>query len=277
MRDSSRPPLRVGSVPYLVGRPLDLGLEDEANIEVRRDVPARLVEDLRAGRIDVALVSSIELFRRPGYRYIDGIGVAGDGYVGSVQVFLRAPIQEVRCIALDPASRAAAALTRTLLDERLGGAPEFVEVPMGEDPRAHPDADAWLRIGDDALRETLTIDAPAWNPSEEWRKRTGLPFVFATWIVRPGIDIDRYVGAFARARARGAAAIGALASDAAASWSLSESRCLEYLSDECLYDPAGAMGPALSEFRRRAATLGLCENDVLPDPIELPEARPRSI
>ena len=85
-------PLRVGTVPYLVGRPMDLGLEDEEGIELRYEVPSRLVEQLRTGEIDVALVSSIELFRRPEYSYIAGIGVAGRGVVSSVQLFLRKAI-----------------------------------------------------------------------------------------------------------------------------------------------------------------------------------------
>ncbi|MEM8711007.1 MAG: MqnA/MqnD/SBP family protein, partial [Planctomycetota bacterium] len=59
--------LRVGSVPYLVGRPLDHGLGDEPGITLEHDVPAKLIERLRAGDIDVALVSSIELFRRKDY------------------------------------------------------------------------------------------------------------------------------------------------------------------------------------------------------------------
>ena len=49
-------PLRVGSVPYLVGRPLDLGLGEEPGIELSHDVPAVLVERLREGEIDVAVL-----------------------------------------------------------------------------------------------------------------------------------------------------------------------------------------------------------------------------
>ncbi|MEM6672326.1 MAG: menaquinone biosynthesis protein [Planctomycetota bacterium] len=269
MSPPTRTELRVGSVPYLVGRPLDLGIGDEPGIDFRRAVPARLVEDLRNGDLDVALVSSIELFRRPGYRYIDGIAVAGESYVGSVQVFLRRPIQEVRSIALDPASRAAAALTRTLLHDRDGGPPEFIEVAPGDDPRTDCEADAWLRIGDAALRETLTLDLPAWNPSEEWRRRTGMPFVFAAWIVRDDAPIEPHLEAFARARVKGRSAIAELAREAAEAWSLPESQCFEYLSEECSYDPGPAMGPSLAEFRRRAALAGVCEPDVLPDPISL--------
>ena len=268
-RNSDGGPLRVGSVPYLVGRPLDHGLEAEPGISLEHDVPARLIERLRDREIDVALVSSIELFRRHGYRYLDGLGVAGDGYVGSVQVFLRNPIQEVQKIAMDPASRAAAALTRSLLFEREGGAPEFLEMPLGADPREASEADAWLRIGDSALRETLTIDVPAWNPSEEWRKRTGMPFVFAAWIVREDVDIEPHLPAFIRAREAGRAAIPDLAREAAKVWQLPEGQCYSYLSEECSYDPGAAMGPSLREFQRRAFLAGLCENTVLPEPIFL--------
>lgn len=263
------PSLRVGSVPYLVGRPLDRGLGDEPGIHLRHAVPARLVEDLRAGALDVALVSSIELFRRPGYSYIDGIGVAGQSYVGSVQVFLRRPVQEVRSVAMDPSSRAAAALTRTLLSEREGGPPEFIEVEPGSDPR-DVEADGWLRIGDAALRETLTIDLPSWNPSEAWNRLTGLPFVFATWIIAPGVDIEPHLPAFAAARRRGRDSIPALAREAAAAWALPEAACHSYLAEECDYDPGPAMGPVLAEFRRRASRAGLCEADLVPLPVALP-------
>ena len=123
-------PLRVGSVPYLVGRPLDQGLDEEPGIELRRAVPAKLVQGLREGSLDVALVSSIELFRQPGCRYLDQLAVAGRGAVGSVQLFLRQPLHEVRRIALDPASRAAATLVRTLLDESVGSQ-LVADVPVG--------------------------------------------------------------------------------------------------------------------------------------------------
>lgn len=263
-------PLRVGSVPYLVGRPLDFGLEDEPGLDFRREVPAKLVERLRNGELDVALVSSIELFRRPGYRFLDELAVAGEGAVASVQVFLRKPIEDIRSIALDPSSRTAQALTRVLLTERPGGPPEFLEVPAGEDPR-DAQADAWLRIGDPALREYLAADAPpVFNPSEEWARRTQLPFVFACWIVREGVDVGPHIDAFVRARARGTARIGDLAERASREWRLPEEACLTYLSSECLYDPGRALQPSLEAFQGAAAALGLCLADVAPRAIALP-------
>jgi chorismate dehydratase len=267
-------PLRVGSVPYLVGRPLDSGLWDEPRIEYEQRVPAELVAALRAGEIDVALVSSIELFRRPGYCYLSDVAVAGAGFVASVQVFLRRPIDEVSSIALDPASRAAAALVRVLTTERsrerAREAPLFLEIAAGDDPR-EAGADAWLAIGDRALRESLVPDAPpVFNPSQEWCARTGLPFVFAAWIVRPGVVLDReHIAAFARARERGRARGHQHARDAPPAWYLPIAACRQYLSEECLYDPGADMHRALALFRDRAAELDLCRPDLEPTPIRL--------
>jgi len=262
-----RQSLRVGSVPYLVGRPLDCGLESEPGIEFSRHVPARLVEMLRAGELDVALVSSIEMFRQPGYRYIPEIGVSGNGHVASVQLFLRRPVSELRTIALDPSSRTAATLVRVLLADRPESAPDFFEVPAGEDPRASG-CDAWLRIGDPALREFLTPDAPkVFNPSKAWSERTGLPFVFAAWIVRPGVEIEPHLVAFARARLRGARILGELAAEAAKEWRLPLPACCTYFFDECRYEPGEEMHPALFAFRDAAAALGLCDGDAQPEPV----------
>ncbi|MBI5364307.1 MAG: menaquinone biosynthesis protein [Planctomycetes bacterium] len=259
--------LRVGSVPYLVGRPLDLGLELEPGIRYERRVPARLVDGLRSGELDVALVSSIELFRQPGYRFLDGVAVSGAGFVGSVQVFLRKPIEAVRTLALDPSSRAAATLVRVLLAKQ---AVEFVEVAEGADPRASA-CDAWLRIGDAALREHHeTAAPPVFNPSEEWARRTGLPFVFAVWIARADAPLDGRLEAFARARERGRTAVEALADEASRAWHLPRAACRRYLGEECLYEPGAALAPALLAFRDAAAELGLCRADLAPEGIELP-------
>jgi chorismate dehydratase len=260
--------LRVGTVPYLVARPLNLGLESEPGFEVAREVPARLVERLRAGTLDVALVSSIELFRAPGYGYIAGPAIAGRGYVASVQVFLRRPVGALRSVVLDPASRTSQALAQVVLARREPGI-AFAEAPAGRDPRREADerdCGGWLRIGDKALVEALTPGAPATlNPSAAWAEDTGLPFIFALWIVRPGVELDaQHLAAFERARERGSAAIDTLAREAARDWALPFEPCRKYLAEECLYDPGAELEPALLRFRDEAARLGLCRGDILP-------------
>lgn len=272
--------LRVGTVPYLVARPINLGLESEPGLEVAREVPSRLVERLRAGTVDVALVSSIELFRTPGYGYIVGPAIAGRGYVASVQVFLRRKLGDLRSVVLDPASRTSQALAQIVLTRREPGI-RFREAPTGRDPRAEADSaddGGWLRIGDRSLVEALSPGAPpTLNPSELWAKDTGLPFVFALWIVRPGVELSaEQLACFERARERGRAALEALAREAARDWALPLEPCLEYLAKECLYDPGEQLEPALLRFRDESARLGLCAADLTPRAIRAGEPRCRS-
>jgi chorismate dehydratase len=265
--------LRVGTVPYVVARPLDQALAAEPGIELVRDVPARLVDSLRAGRLDVALVSSIELFRRPGYTYLDGMAVAGRGYVSSVQVFLRRPIEAVHSVALDPASRASAALTQIVWPAQ-GSRPEFREIQEGRDP-ARAGADAWLRIGDDAFKEYLQRNLPpTFNPAQAWTQKTGLPFVFACWIAREGVDLAPWVPAFRRAYLAGRQSLGTIIESAAKQWDASTVFTRNYLAHECLYWPGRELTPALLAWRDAAAELELCRGDLEPEPISVPTAVP---
>lgn len=248
--------LRLGSVPYLVGRPLDLGLEADEGVRYERRVPARLVQGLRGGELDVALVSAIELFRQPGARPVRGLAVAGRGEVDSVQVFLRRPLDQVRRLALDPSSRAAAALVQVLLAERDGGPPEYLEVPLGTDPR-EADADAWLRIGDRALEETWLEGLDHWNPSEAWTRSTGLPFVFATWLVTEGAAVGPHLASLHAAAERGVAARRALAEEAAPVLGLPAKDLTRYLVEQCVFTLGDEMGDALRLYGERARALGL--------------------
>lgn len=262
--------LRLGTVPYRVARPLDDGLERDPSVELVRDVPARLIASLRAGALDVALVSAVELFRQPGYRFLDGWAVAGRGRVSSVQVFLRRPVESVESVALDPASRAGAALTEVVWP---GKRPRFLPVEPGADPRAAA-ADAWLRIGDDALRETYEPGArPTFNPAERWRAETGLCFPFAVWVVRPGVDPEPAVAACARARARGAARLSAFADEVVASLGVPPAAARRYFEEEIDYTPGAELGPALAAFQRRAAALGLARADLAPVAVPTPAAK----
>ena len=259
--------LRVGTVPYLVARPLDCGLEAEPGIELVRDVPAELVRSLRSGALDVALVSSIELYRQPGYAYLPDLTVAANGFISSVLMFHERPLEELRSVALDPASRAARALLQVVLAER-GLSPEWVDVEPGRDPR-HAGCDAWLRIGDPALKEYVDPTAPeAFCPSGAWMEMTGAPFPFAVWIVREGVDLSEHMDAFCRARERGAATLESFVRMGAETWELDPAYVHRYLAEESLYSMGDDLPETLRELRDRGARLGLCDGSLDPCPVE---------
>lgn len=171
-------PLRIGCVKYLNARPLIRGWPGQVTL----DNPAVLCAKLASSELDVALVSSFELLRHPVYRIVANISISSEGPVYSVVVAHREEISTLNEIELDPASETSAALLRCLLAER-GLNPRLVA------PSALPVPNSGrLLIGDQALR--FRRDHPEfryWDLGEEWNKFTGLPFVYALWLIRPEV------------------------------------------------------------------------------------------
>jgi len=172
--------LRIGCVQYLNSKPLIHGYDEP----VVFDHPSGLACDLIAGKLDVALVPTFEALRHPHYTLAEGVAIACDGPVHSVFLAHRGPLAEVRRVALDPASLTSVHLLQVLLREYHGLRPELLELS------AFPgEADAALLIGNQAI-EFRARDQGAHqilDLGEEWKRRTGLPFVFAPWLLRPGL------------------------------------------------------------------------------------------
>src|SRR5882724_6596010 len=113
--------MRIGAVNYLNSKPLVYGLENQsASDRLLFDLPSRLADSLSAGRLDVALIPSVEFFRTPGYVVLSDACVACRGPVRSVKLHFRVPPKEVTRIALDEGSRTSGALALILLHELAG-------------------------------------------------------------------------------------------------------------------------------------------------------------
>src|SRR5215470_583249 len=172
--------LRVGCVKYLNACPLIRGWQ--GNVEF--DHPSALCKRLAEGQLDVALVSSFEFLRNPIYRIVDGVSISSDGPVYSVIVAYRGKLSKIEEIELDPASETAVNLLRCLLAE-LGSTARLIS---GGATEAGLDR-ARLIIGDQAIRfrQSHANGYEFWDLGEQWKNLTGLPFVFALWLIRPEI------------------------------------------------------------------------------------------
>ncbi len=174
-------PFRVGSVPYLNAVPLTRGLEDQVIFAT----PAKLAEMLQRGELDAALVSVTEVLFNDRYDVLDGIAVASLGEVQSVFLAHRRPLAEAREIFCDTASLTSVALLRVLLAEQ-GLQPEFKPL-ASYDRAALPDF--VLLIGDPALDLLRAPTAhQVWDLGTAWMELTRLPFVYAVWALRRGIE-----------------------------------------------------------------------------------------
>ena len=175
--------LRVGCVKYLNARPLIHGWPGD----IVFDHPTVLCERLASGLLDVALVSSFEFLRNPVYTLVDGISISSHGPVHSVFVAHTGELAEIEEIEVDPASQTSVNLLRCLLAE-IGLSPKFV-VRSRLMQRAITPRLAKFFIGDQAIRfrDEGEANFRFWDLGEEWQKRTGLPFVYALWLIRPEV------------------------------------------------------------------------------------------
>ncbi len=171
---------RIGCVKYVNARPLIRGWPGD----VQFDHPSALCRQLAVGQLSAALVSSFEFLRNPVYTIVDNVAIASDGPVYSVFV-AHVRGQVPREIEVDPASATGVALLRCLLAER---AAPWGEHPAPADPLAElPSGRSRLLIGDQAIRfrQKFAGRYEYLDLGEEWRARTGGPFVFALWLLRP--------------------------------------------------------------------------------------------
>ncbi len=179
--DDSLAPFRVGSVKYLNAVPLTRGLEDQ----IVFDTPARLAELLRRGELDAALVSVTEVLLTDRYDILDGVAIASLGAVFSVILAHRRPLTEAREIFCDTASLASVNLLKVLLAER-NLFPKFSPL---ENYEAAPAKDFVLLIGDRAIDfQRAPHEHEIFDLGAAWFGLTNLPFVYAVWALRRGIE-----------------------------------------------------------------------------------------
>jgi len=179
--EQSLAPFRVGSVPFLNAAPLVRGLEDELILAT----PSKLAEMLQKDELDAGLVSITEVLFHDRYDVLDGMAIASLGEVLSVFLAHKHPLAEIREVFCDTASLTSVNLLRVLLAER-GLKPEFKPLP---DYASAKTRDCVLLIGDAALdflrapHEHEILDL-----GTAWLELTQLPFVYAVWALRRGVE-----------------------------------------------------------------------------------------
>ena len=172
---------RIGSVPYLNAAPLTRDIDGELIFAT----PAKLAEMLRRDELDAALVSITEVLLNDRYDILDGVAIGSLGEVYSVILAHKKPLAEAKEIFCDTASLTSVNLLKVLLAER-GLKPEFKPL---ENYAAAPEKDFVLLIGDPAIEFQRAPHAhEIFDLGLAWTELTNLPFVYAVWALRRGIE-----------------------------------------------------------------------------------------
>lgn len=268
--------LRVGRITYINCYPV-YGAIDRGKVALDAQlvdgVPSALNTLMAHGQLDVSVVSAVE-YARDAERYLvlPDLAISCDGPVRSVMLFSKVDIRDLdgKRVLISRSSMTSVALLQLLFANVWKVRPEFVLgdaelvdiARFGEEPH-----DARLVIGDAALRLFEVTGAGGAMSSlyphradlgEEWKRWTGLPFVFAVWVAQRTAPLDAVVAAHSAlvaSRDWGLAHLDELAGQAARVTGVALPTCKLYLSD-LDYRLSAPHIAGLSEFFRKLVTAG---------------------
>jgi chorismate dehydratase len=152
-------------------------------------------------------------------------------------------------------------LTQVLLRKKYGVQPEVVPLPL--DRKAEEvDADAVLLIGDRAMHACLPGFRHAFDLGQEWHDWTGLPFVYAAWAVREGVELGSVLDALYESKRRGIENVGPIAAREAPHLQLDAGFCRRYLANIIRFDLGPRELAGLHHYYMLASGLGLARRGV---------------
>ncbi len=212
MMDMNLP--RVSVVRYLNTVPLVWGMlrgEQQGKYELSFTTPAGCANAVQRGEAEVGIIPSIEYQRIDHAEILTGISIASKEEAKSVLLLSKVPIEKIQNVVVDNSSRSSAALLRILMRKFYS---RWINVtPAAPKPEAMLGrAEAALVIGDPAL--TFDGQVPeVYDLAAEWKKFTGLPFVFAFWVGRESANISKFKKDFEDSREYGLAHIDEIAEE----------------------------------------------------------------
>ncbi len=207
--------LRIGRIPYANLFPLFYYLDKRCDCSAYRffrGVPSVLNTMLRQGKLDISPSSSIEYLRyKKHYQVLPGLSISSSGTVRSILLFSKFPLNELggKTIALSSESDTSVVLLKIILREFLSIKCRFKTLIGRSIKKALSSNAAVLLIGDAAMREakktvtrnlnsgpnsSLITRHPSlyiYDLGELWFRHTGLPFVFALWIVKKKVLVHK--------------------------------------------------------------------------------------
>lgn len=272
--------MRIGRIPYINCYPV-YGAIDRGIVpldgELVDGVPTALNRKMREGALDVSVISAVEYAAdAPRYLLLPDLAITSDGPVRSVMMFAKRPAEELggRRVLVSRSSMTSVALLELLFEHVWQVTPQFVpaDAEISDiDAFDHEAHDARLVIGDAALllNSRLGGNAEAAVPSPsgyrhaydlggEWKRWTGLPFVFAVWVAQRSADVQQALAVHGRlitSRNWGLEHLDLLAAQASLATGVGRPVCHTYLSG-LDYRLSYRHLAGLTEFFRRLVAAG---------------------
>lgn len=196
--------IKVGAVSYLNTKPLLYGIErsDELmqRIELIKDYPSIIAKQLIDDEIDIGLIPVAVIPQLKEYFIASDYCIGAEGNVASVCLFSEVELDKIETILLDYQSRTSVILCKVLLKDFWQKGVVLQDAKPGFIDEIKNTTAAVL-IGDRALQQRRKSKY-IYDLAGEWKKYTGLPFVFAAWISNKKLP-DDFIESFNQKNAEG--------------------------------------------------------------------------
>ena len=240
-------PHSLGCVSFLNSKPLIEPLVGNPAVRVHFAVPSLLLPLIESGTVTAGLMSVVDFQAAATKLLLLPAGMIGcDGPTLTVRVYSRVPPGRITALHGDTDSHTSVILAQVILRERFGIAPPLV--PLGAAKGGENLPESMILIGDKVVNASPD---PAHYPhqldlGEQWKLLTGLPFIFAMWMIRED-----------RAAAEGAA-IGRLLSGGRRAGAAMTEQLLDRYADETGW-PRDLARRYFTEYLRYEVTAGARE------------------
>lgn len=184
--------VRLGKVAFLNCVPLYHALErgetpDGLRVTIVSASPVELTALLLAGELDLGPMPLADYARHPErFLVLPDLSISSDGPAGSILLVANRPLPRGKVTVALPDDSSTSSLLLRLLAPDVLPKREVTWVVRAPDATAMLEqADAALLIGDRALR--ASVEHPDWvlaDLGKVWKRRTGLPMVFAVFAIR---------------------------------------------------------------------------------------------
>lgn len=184
--------IRISAVKYANTYPFIYGLIEsgfDKKVVLETDHPADCAAKLISGKVDIGLIPVATLPLVKDYHIISDFCIGANGDVRTVLLLSNCPFDEIETIFLDYRSRSSVNLTKVLAKNYWKKEFNWVNTSAGFDFINIGFTEAVVLIGDQCFEYENKFRKKI-DLANEWRKFSGLPFVFACWTANKKIEGD---------------------------------------------------------------------------------------
>jgi chorismate dehydratase len=224
--------IRISAVKYANTYPFIYGLKEsgfEERIILETDHPADCAAKLISNRADIGLIPVAALLQLSDYHIISDYCIGSNGNVRTVMLLCNCSFEELDTIYLDYRSKTSVNLVKVLAHYWWKRSFRWINTTEGFDFLNVKCNEAVVLIGDQCFEYEKRFRSGI-DLSMEWKKFTGLPFVFACWTANKTIDPE-FIADFNTALKTGVSDIDAVVSSIGDNGVITGSVLKEYLTE----------------------------------------------